>query len=312
MTHPWEQTITINENIARELITNQQHIHIESIQLLDEGWDNLVYLINKNLVFRFPRRELGVPCIENEILLLPYIAKQVSFPLSNPEWVGEPSDLYPYPYGGYKMLPGKPLCDATDSLIDNADFAVMLATWLDELHSIKVNDEHELLIKGDQTWRLDVNERTARCRENLEKYQEYFLQAGFNNTQLIDVIEKLSNEKFQLVKKSYLHGDLYCRHVIVDTNSFLPAGLIDWGDVHISHPGIDLAIGMIFTKSVLEKFLNAYSNVDEELIRVMIFHSFCHSMSFLPYAFQQNKKSLEQWAVMVLQRAIEEIKTLDM
>jgi len=53
MTHKWEQTITINEDIARELIECQQDIHVESIQLLDEGWDNLVYLVNQNLIFRF-------------------------------------------------------------------------------------------------------------------------------------------------------------------------------------------------------------------------------------------------------------------
>jgi len=311
MTHKWEQTITINEDIARELIENQQRIDVESIQLLDEGWDNLVYLVNQNLIFRFPRRELGVSCMENEILLLPCITKQVSFPLSNPEWIGEPSDLYPYPYGGYKMLPGKPLCDATDSLIDNVDFAVMLATWLNELHSLKVNDNHISLIKGDQSWRLDVNHRIARCHENLEHYQEYFLQAGFENKQLIYLIEKLSSFKFRSLNKSYLHGDLYCRHVIVDTTHFLPTGLIDWGDVHISHPGIDLAIGMIFTRPTLERFLNAYGNVDEELIHVMVFHSFCHSMSFLPYAFQQDKKPLKQWATLVLQRAMDEIKTLN-
>ncbi|EKD69997.1 MAG: phosphotransferase [uncultured bacterium] len=311
MTHIWKQTITINEDIARELIENQQHIHVESIQLLDEGWDNLVYLVNKNLIFRFPRRELGVFCMENEILLLPYITKQVSFPLSNPEWIGEPSDLYPYPYGGYKMLRGLPLCDAADSLIDNVDFAVILATWLNELHSLKVNDNHISVIKGDQSWRLDVKHRVARCHENLERYQEYFLQAGFKNNQLIGLIEKLSSFQFQSLMKFYLHGDLYCRHVIVDTNHFLPTGLIDWGDVHIGHRGIDLSIGMVFTKPTLEIFLNAYGNVDEELIRVMVFHSFCHSMSFLPYAFQQNKKSLKQWAALVLQRAMDEIKTLN-
>ncbi|MCW5584475.1 MAG: phosphotransferase, partial [Gammaproteobacteria bacterium] len=198
-----------------------------------------------------------------------------------------------------------------DGLVDSIDFAVTLATWLDELHSLKVNDEHVSLIKGGQAWRLDVNHRISRCHENLTHYQGYFSQAGFKKNHLIDLIEQLSHCKFQSQKKSYLHGDLYCRHVIVDTNHFLLTGLCDWGDVHIGNPGIDLAIGMVFTKPTLEKFLNAYSNLDEELIRVMVFHSFCHSMSFLPYAFEQNKKTLKKWAVMVLKRAMEEIKTLD-
>lgn len=311
MSHKWEQTITINENLAQELIEKQQNLHVDSIQLLDEGWDNLVYLVNKNLIFRFPRREFGVSCMENEILILPYISQQISFPLSNPEWIGKPSDLYPYSYAGYKMRPGKPVCEATESLIDSKDFAAKLATWLDELHSIKVNDEHVSLIKGDQSWRLDVYLRIARCHENLTKYQNYFLQAGFKNNDLMEIMDKLSHFKFQSLNKSYLHGDLYCRHVIVDTNPFLPTGLIDWGDVHIGHRGIDLAIGMVFTKSALENFLNAYHYMNQELIKVMVFHSFCYSMSFLPYAFAQNKKPLKQWGVLVLKRAMEEIQWLE-
>jgi hypothetical protein len=81
----WKQTINITENKVCELIEAQHHIRVHSINLLDEGWDNLVYLINSNLIFRFPRREQGVIPIENEIALLPIITKYVSFSLSCPE-----------------------------------------------------------------------------------------------------------------------------------------------------------------------------------------------------------------------------------
>jgi aminoglycoside phosphotransferase (APT) family kinase protein len=169
---------------------------------------------------------------------------------------------------------------------------------------------HASLLKGDQSWRLNVNHRISRCYENLSQYEKYFIQAKFEKNKLIDSIEIVKNLKWQDLKPSYLHGDLYHRHVIVDKN-ILPVGLIDWGDVHIGNPGIDLAIGMIFTKSMLDTFLKIYDDVNETLFHVMLFHSFCHSMSFLPYAFQQNKRTLKRWAIMVLQRAMDEIKDLN-
>lgn len=310
MPHLWKQTIGINENIARELIETQHQISVREITLLDEGWDNLVYLVNGNLIFRFPRREFGIFCIENEIMLLPYIAQHVSFPLSAPQWIGQPSDVYPYPFTGYTMIPGKPLCDATPELITNKDFAITLANWLKELHAIKVTDDYVQLIKGDQEWRLDVTHRVMRCEQNITQYHDYFLQAGFKKQDILDVLAIICHFKFTNVKKSFLHGDLYSRHIIVNPATLMPTGLIDWGDINVGYPGIDLAVGMIFDDDTLKVFLEAYKNIDDEIINIMLFKSFCHSMSFLPYAYEQNKESLKRWATMVLGRSISEISKI--
>ncbi len=72
MAHAWHQTLEINSDKAKKLIESQHHLSVKSITLLDEGWDNVVYLVNQELIFRFPRRELGVMCMKNEINLLPY------------------------------------------------------------------------------------------------------------------------------------------------------------------------------------------------------------------------------------------------
>lgn len=310
MTPLWQQTININELIARELIKTQHHLSVETISLLDEGWDNVVYLVNNEIIFRFPRRAQGVSCMENEIALLPFIAKHVSFPFSCPSWIGYPSDIYPYPFASYRMIPGKPLCEATSGLVNDASFAKMLADWLKELHTIKVTDDYASLIKGDQTWRLNVKHRISRCEENLSHYEKYFLEAGFDKQTITEIIEFLSHFKFKDTKKSFLHGDLYSRHIIVNPENLLPSGLIDWGDVHVGNPGIDLAAGMVFTEDVLTIFLNTYENIDDETIHILLFHSFCHSMSFLPYAYEQNKSSLKSWASIVLGRAINETQKL--
>ena len=121
---------------------------------------------------------------------------------------------------------------------------------------------------------------------------------------LLNIIDTYSHLDFShATKRSYLHGDLYSRHVLIDPITSLPTGLIDWGDTHIGHPGIDLAIGMIFTPDIFEIFLEAYGGVDQETLTLLLFHAFCCSISFLSYASEQNKASFQQWATMVLSRA---------
>ena len=307
MTHLWNQSIDINENKARNLIESQHAITIQSIRALDEGWDNIAYLVNDSLIFRFPRRELGVVCIENEIALLPYIATQVSFPLSAPRWIGKPSDLYPYPFAGYPIITGNSVADVTQSFIADAQFAITLARWLAELHAIPVTEHYAAVIKGNQNWRYDVPHRVSRCKENLANYEKYFLELGFDKKTLLQVIASLLHLTFKEDKQSYLHGDLYCRHVMVSSAVFTPSGLIDWGDTHIGHPGIDLAIGMIFTEEAFQVFLDAYGHIDDSTFNLLLFHTFCHHMSFLPYACEQNRPHLKSWASMVLTKVIHEI-----
>jgi aminoglycoside phosphotransferase (APT) family kinase protein len=307
MTHRWKQDIDMNEVLATALIEKQQLFKIHSINFLDEGWDNVVYRVNNDLIFRFPRREFGIFCMENEIALTPYIQQHVSFPLSAAEWVGKPTKEYPYSYAGYRMLPGNPVCDAMEILIDDERFAIRLASWLRELHGVPVMPEHIAQVKGDHAWRTNVAYRVMRCKENLEQYEAYFLEANFKKELLLEIINDLSQWHFEEVKRSFVHADLYSRHIMVDPKTLLPSGLIDWGDVHIGHPGIDLYAGMIFTKRAFQVFLNTYGSIDDETKQIMLLNSFSGSMSFLPYAFEQNKPALKRWATLVLQRVIEEI-----
>lgn len=308
MTHAWKQTIEINEDIASQVISAQHQIDIESIQLLDSGWDNVVYLVNKTLVFRFPRREFGLDCIANEITFLPFIKAHVSFPLSSPKWIGKPSLQYLYQYAGYEMLMGHALSDQDPSLIDSVPFAKVLAHWLRELHQIPVTLSQIEAVKGGYEWKVDVAHRLTRAKDNLNKYEQYYNDAGLHRELLIQTIKIMESWHFTPAKQCFVHGDLYARHIIVDDGN-MPKGIIDWGDIHIGHPGIDLAIGLIFTPEVFQQFLSSYGAIDEEAYRILLFHCFCHGMSFLPYAFEQNKESLMGWATIVLHRVVDEIQS---
>ncbi len=47
---------------------------------------------------------------------------------------------------------------------------------------------------------------------------------------------------------SLVHGDLYPRHILADDQKRV-TGIIDWGDVHLGHPFLDLSIAYTFLES---------------------------------------------------------------
>ncbi len=302
MSNIWDQTIDVNEELVRALIT-QVGLDVRTIELLGEGYDNVAYLVNNEWVFRFPRRELGIMCMENEIAILPYIAEQVSFQLTNPKFIGTPSDAYPYPFAGYHIVPGKTLCEAAQPLIDDLKFARTLGLWLKELHSVPIKQEHLQLIKGDNSWRLDIENRVKFITSQVVKYEQYFTAAGFPQAQLLDIINLFHKLDFKLDNPCYLHGDLYFRHIVVDEN-ILPCGLIDWGDTHIGQPGIDLSAGiMIFNETALEEFFASYGEVGDDTRLIASFRSLCHNLGSLGY-FHQKNLSAKVWVDAALHNSI--------
>ncbi|HKI22291.1 MAG TPA: hypothetical protein VKA24_02620 [Gaiellaceae bacterium] len=73
--HEWAPEIRVDEPLARRLIREQfPDVEGRSFQLLDEGWDTTVYLVDERWTFRFPRKEMVIPGFRNEIAHLPALA----------------------------------------------------------------------------------------------------------------------------------------------------------------------------------------------------------------------------------------------
>ena len=309
MSHIWQSTITITPDLAKELIESQTALKVCSISLLGEGFDNVAYLINDAFVFRFPRREMGVECMENEILILPFLRTQLSFPFSCPEYIGTATQKFPAPFAGYSLLRGTPLSDTKPELINDKQCAEQVADWLKQLHSIPVLEEHRKKIRGDHTWRWNVQEKITKSKLRIQQYRNYLEDAGFNISQLLksaDILQKIQLD--QVKTNCYVHGDLYSRHVLVD-NFSKPCGIIDWGDIHTGHPGNDLSLGMmIFSQEALEIFFKRYGNVDQQTRDITLVRVFSHSIILLAYCCENGQDNLKQWTILALQPALQRIQ----
>jgi aminoglycoside phosphotransferase (APT) family kinase protein len=299
MNNLWDQTIKIDIPKAIKLIESQTDLTIDDIRLIGEGFDNLAFLVNSQYVFRFPRRESGITCMENEILALPYLAKHLSFDITTPEFIGHTEQ---FPFAGYKLIQGKTLCDAAEAFITSHQFAEIFANWLKELHSIPIMPGHQDLLKS--TWRLDIENRITALLNSLSKYQEYYQLSGFSINQLEETIKAFANLNVVEYSQVYLHGDLYFKHIMVN-NNIMPTGLIDWGDIHIGHPGIDLSAAiMIFDDKTLDHFFKSYGTKNEELMKVAVFRALCHNLIFLPYAWTNNHTKARDWCIKAISRTM--------
>src|SRR5437867_5996430 len=145
MSKPWLAEYPVEAPLARALIEAQfPELAPARLQLLGEGWDNTAFLVNDCCVFRFPRRKIAVHLLEAEQRLLPQIAPRLPLPVPIPEFHGQPEDQYPWPFAGYRLLPGRTASAAALDEAQRLQAAEPIARFLAALHSLPAEEMERL------------------------------------------------------------------------------------------------------------------------------------------------------------------------
>lgn len=261
MTHQWDAEQTIEPNAALQLIQEQfPDLAAEKIRLLGVGWDNSAFIVNEIYIFRFPRREIALPLLEAEWCALPKLAARLPVPIPFPEWKGVPSEKFPWPFTGYRMVPGLSACHANLSEEQRAHLAEPIARFLKDLHAIPPAELAPCHFFGDNRARIDWALITQRIAKTFQQLDEIGLPE--QKTELEALVATLQNLR-PPSNSTVVHGDFYVRHLLIDEKLHL-AGVIDWGDVHLGDPAIDLAIAHSFLpKSAHAAFKKAYGEISD-------------------------------------------------
>ncbi len=223
------------------------------------GWDNAAFLIDDAVLFRFPRRTIAVDLLKREIALLPRIATSVPLPISVPQYHGSWRGDLQWPFAGYRMLAGQPasLIDLDDA--ERARLAVPLAEFLRDLHAIETAPLVEAGLPTDLFGRFDPakNILRVRVRTTLSHAAGYDIPPN--------VVTWFEEHPPRLGdRRTVVHGDLYARHVLLDLG--LPCGVIDWGDMHLGSPAIDLsAAHTMLPPEAHETFREAYGPISDDV-----------------------------------------------
>jgi len=295
MTQPWIAEREVPPALARALIEAQfPELAPARVEAFGVGWDNVAYRVNEQFVFRFPRRQLGAECMEAEIAVLPHVAGRLPLPVTDPCFVGRAAEDYPWPFAGYRMLPGRTACTAGLDDAQRTRLAEPLAHFLATLHAFTPPQIYEWNAAPDTLGRLDTQKRIPMARQALERVRQLGLMEDLDP--FFALMEDLARRHrtdppagkaastMEAEPIVLVHGDLYARHLLVDESGAL-CGVIDWGDVHAGRAATDLMIAHSFLPPAAHaRFRQAYGPISDKAWRMARFRAFYHSAIVAAYA----------------------------
>ncbi|AIQ52544.1 phosphotransferase [Paenibacillus sp. FSL R7-0331] len=259
-TNVWDAEWEVNEEEARMLIGRQfPQLSSKQVKRMGWGWDNTVFLIGDEYVFRFPRRTIAVGSIRMEGKLLPKLEAYMTIPYPKPLFYGEASDEYPAPFLGYAHVPGDFPIGLTEER--RALSAETLAKFLRRLHEFPVQAALKCGVQQDHRNLTDITSRKVKMEGFLTKVVEHLSP---EESGVIEAyISTLQKDRVEAVN-ALLHGDLHFKNMLVNENGIV-SGIIDWGDLNVGHPACDLSVAYSFLPPYARGlFFETYGGADEE------------------------------------------------
>lgn len=297
--------IDVDAPLARRLIGSQfPRISPGSLSRLGEGSDNVCWLVNGGLVFRFPRRAGNVPRVEREMAVLGCLAPHLPLPIPRPQFLGapDPDAGYPWPFFGAPLLVGAESCTAGLDDTARAALGTPLGLFLKALHSAEaaaaVTAVRQLPV--DPAGRADMGQRVARTRAALGDVQRRGLWTP--NTFVLDQLVSARSLPTPAAT-GLIHADLHFRHLLIDHTAGI-AGVIDWDDLCLGSPSVDLQLLWSFLPPAgRREFVDAYGPVGEDnLLRARVL-AFSLNALLAIYGHTSGQRAIEREAVAALARA---------
>lgn len=261
MKNPWDADFEVSSAQAARLIARQfPQLAPVRLEALSAGWDNLAFLVNARFVFRFPRREIAAPLIAREARVLPLLAPHLPLRVPVPEYVGTPEAEYPHTFAGYAIIPGETACRCEWSEHERAAQVATLADFLRLLHRIPIDEETRRWAPRDEFARADLKQRAPKLKERLASKTAALRPRELGA--LLELVDEPAAAAQPLAQACWVHGDFYARHLICENKRLV--GVIDWGDIHLGDPALDLSIAFSFLPpSARNAFRERYGGCDE-------------------------------------------------
>jgi aminoglycoside phosphotransferase (APT) family kinase protein len=238
--------VDVSPDLVRRLLVAQQRdlAHLP-IEMMANGWDNVVCRVGDGLVARLPRREAAARLIAHEQRWLPVLEPRLPLPVPAPVRIGQPGLHYPWPWSIVPFLPGQ--VAARNPPADLRDAAVSMGRFLSALHTPAAPDAPTNAFRG-----VALADRSATVTENLSL-------AGrlVDRRAVIGVWEAAVAAPTWDMPPVWLHGDLHPANILVHRGRI--SGVIDFGDITSGDPATDLSVAwMLLPAHCHEVFRSAY------------------------------------------------------
>jgi aminoglycoside phosphotransferase (APT) family kinase protein len=223
----------------------------EVVRPLGAGWDNDVYSVGRHWAFRFPKRSERVPWLEREIQVVAVVGESLGSMVPRFHWFGQPSDAFPFPFVGYRQLPGVG-ADETD--VAEPGLARDLGRLLSRLHQVDTSRIPPLPA------RRDGGSRDGGSRDGGSWDRGSWGEIAASLTAQADVVRPLLPGDVLGRAEPYLagqvavpqpdgparfiHNDICADHVLLNRDTGRLSGLIDFADSMVGDPVHDF-VGLI-------------------------------------------------------------------
>lgn len=251
----------------RQIETEIPGLSVQSASFLGEGWCSRAYLVNGELVFRFPKNSTHWPELDREIAFLGWAADHL--PLAVPRYIriAPCSPSASNGYSVYAYLRGEPMDIEALTPASRSAAAQSVANFLQALHGLNPKSEIAALLPRDND-RLVAEECLARAEREIVPHLET-IEAHALCRQFETYLSRPENFSFQPV---VLHADLNRDHVLVHKDAV--AGVLDFGDVNWGDRDYDfhylfLDFGEAFATDVASRY--GHPDIEQLLSKVRYF-----------------------------------------
>jgi len=236
-------------------------LSVQSAHFLGEGWNSRAYLVNNELVYRFPKRPGHWEELEREVKFLAFAADFL--PLAVPRYahVAPDSPAAAYGYAVYRYLQGHAMNVNALSLEKRAAAAEVIGAFLRAMHSLQPNPEVGCILPREDE-RLVAEEYFTRTkREIAPKLRPPEASALLKQFEIY-----LGAPENFLFQPAVLHADLGRDHILMEHDSVVAA--IDFGDVNWGDPDYDFMYLFVdFGLDFAEEVARRYGHRDPERLK---------------------------------------------
>ncbi|MFC1436146.1 aminoglycoside phosphotransferase family protein [Streptacidiphilus sp. N1-3] len=238
-------------DVVRRLL-DEQHPDLAElpVEVLANGWDNLVCRLGGELLVRLPRRALAAELVVHEQRWLPGLAGRLPLPVPVPVRVGRPTERYPWSWSVVPFLPGR--VAARGGPDDPGSAATALGEFLGALHTPAPADAPVNPVRG-----IPLAGRAQGVLAGL--------------AQIADPADRAAARRVWAAASAapvwdgpalWLHGDLHPANILVDRGRI--SAVIDFGDITSGDPATDLSVAwMLFPAEQRAALREAHGRADD-------------------------------------------------
>ena len=263
----------MNKNYIESIKQVYPDLPIETYYHNDIGQNNDVVIINKSLVFRFPKYEKGIKQLKRETGILEYIKNIVPISIPHPIYQSfkelQPGEVFT----GYHLIEGVPFWKESLEEVKSTELrkglASQLVAFLMALHSISKTKASDVLGLEDNNPHEEMSELFGRIQTKLFPFIRIEAQNEITHSFRVFLNGKVKN-----LKTTLIHGDFGASNILWNPETSSISGIIDFGGSGLGDPAYDLAgIMSSYGEDFFNMCINLYPNGNEISERVKFYRS---------------------------------------